>query len=96
MFFKKEIDSKTGKKKTQTTTCITMEYKLKDNDEIFRRKNVSGFRRKGSLFVIFIYIPGKEHFDQIIVPLNTIEWTKCYFIEQPVYGYSKGTKENDE
>ncbi len=93
MFFKKEIDSKTGKQKTKTTTCITMEYKLKNNDEIFRNKNVSGFRRKGSAFIIFIYVPGKDHFDQIIISLDTLEWTKCYFIEQPVYDYSKDNTE---
>lgn len=95
MFFKKKIDPKSGEEKIQKNITIAMEYKLKGNDEIFRRRNVSGFRRKGSLFTIFIYVAGKEHFDQIIVPLKEIEWTKCYFIEKPVYDFSQDYKNGE-
>lgn len=83
MFFKKKIED--GKEKLQTVTVITVEYKLKDNDEIFRRKNVAGFRRNKGMFIIFIYVPGKEHFDQISIPLDCMDYFNCLFTKKPVY-----------
>lgn len=96
MFFKKVVNSETKEEKIQTFTVMTAEWKLKGNDEVFRRKNIAGVRRKGKLLAIYIFTRGKEHFDQIIVPLNSVEYINFFFTEKPVYSHSYEAEESND